>query len=167
MTILQIWNSNVNRWHASRCHALRNSGDTTDAHAARCCRLLIALKPDASANLIAACLHHDVAERATGDTPWGAKINDATLRDVLVRLEIAEIMRLGLTEPRTANDADWIKLVDRLDAYLWCAMVAPGQLRNADWNAAYADVIARAARLGVADPVSEMMADAMAGEFDG
>jgi 5'-deoxynucleotidase YfbR-like HD superfamily hydrolase len=152
MSILEIWNSDVNRWHASRCHALRNSGDTTDAHAARCCRLLLALKPDASANLIAATLHHDVAERVTGDTPMGAK-RDATLRDTLVRLEIAETMRLRLSEAVTAEEADWIKLVDRLDAYLWCAMVAPAELRRDDWADAYCDILDRAKLLDVYDAV--------------
>jgi 5'-deoxynucleotidase YfbR-like HD superfamily hydrolase len=152
VSILEIWNSDVNRWHASRCHALRHSGDTTDAHAARCCRLLIALKPDASPNLIAAMLHHDVAERVTGDTPWGAK-QDATLRDTLVRLEIAETMRLNLSEAVTAEEADWIKLVDRLDAYLWCAMVASSELASPDWRMAWAEILERADRLGVRAPV--------------
>jgi 5'-deoxynucleotidase YfbR-like HD superfamily hydrolase len=154
--IREIWNSDVNRWHASRCHALRNSGDTTDAHAARCCRLLLALKPDASANLIAATLHHDVAERVTGDVPWGAK-QDATLRDTLVRLEIAETMRIGLIEPRTAEEADWIKLVDRLDSYLWCKMVAPGELDTLDWRNAWHDIMARADRLNVRGPVFDLI----------
>jgi hypothetical protein len=66
--INDIWNSDVNRWHASRCHALRNSGDTTDAHAARCCRLLLALKPDASANLIAATPAPTLTTTATNNT---------------------------------------------------------------------------------------------------
>jgi hypothetical protein len=158
MSILEIWNSNVNRWHASRCHALRNSGDTTDAHAARCCRLLLALKPDASANLIAATLHHDVAERVTGDTPSGAK-QDATLRDTLVRLEIAETMRLRLSEAVTAEDADWIKLVDHLDAYLWCAMVAPAELDTQDWRTAWGYIMARADRLGVIVPVFDLIGE--------
>jgi hypothetical protein len=150
--IRDIWNSDVNRWHASRCHALRNSGDTTDAHAARCCRLLLALKPDASANLIAATLHHDVAERVTGDVPWGAK-QDGTLRDTLARLEVAEIMRLRLSEAITAEQADWIKLVDRLDAYLWCQMAAPAELAQRDWRLSWADILERADRLNVRVPV--------------
>ncbi len=154
--IREIWNSDVNRWHASRSHLLRNSGDTTDAHAARCCRLLLALKPDASADLLAACLHHDVAERATGDTPWKAK-QDATLRDTLVRLEIRETMRLGLTEPRTAQDAEWIKLVDRLDAFLWCQMVDPVESVSGEWQRAARDIQAMAERLGVLVPVTEAM----------
>jgi hypothetical protein len=156
--ILEIWNSDVNRWHASRCHALRNSGDTTDAHAARCCRLLLALKPDASANLIAATLHHDVAERVTGDTPWGAK-QDATLRDTLVRLETAENERLGLATPRHDEDLQWIKLVDRLDAYLWCATVAPAELDTQDWRTAWGYIMARADRLNVRSAVFDLIGE--------
>jgi 5'-deoxynucleotidase YfbR-like HD superfamily hydrolase len=156
--IRDIWNSDVTRWHSSRCHALRHSGDTTDAHAARCCRLLLALKPDASANLIAATLHHDVAERVTGDVPMNAK-QDATLRDVLVRLEAAENQRLGLTTPRHAEDVDWIKLVDRLDAYLWAQMVAPAELAKQDWRNAWADILARAGRLDVRQQVANLIGE--------
>jgi 5'-deoxynucleotidase YfbR-like HD superfamily hydrolase len=156
--IRDIWNSDVNRWHASRSYALRNSGDTTDAHAARCCRLLLALKPDASANLIAATLHHDVAERVTGDTPWAAK-KDATLRDTLVRLEIAETMRLRLAEAVTAEEADWIKLVDRLDAYLWAQMVDRAELATQDWRNAWADLLTRADALGVRAPVHALIGE--------
>jgi hypothetical protein len=156
--IRDIWNSDCLRWHASRCHALRHSGDTTDAHAARCCRLLLALKPDASANLIAATLHHDVAERVTGDTPWNAK-QDATLRYVLVRLEAAENQRLGLTTPRHAEDVDWIKLVDRLDAYLWAQMVAPAELAKQDWRNAWADILARAGWLDVRGQVANLIGE--------
>ena len=156
--IRDIWNSNVHRWHASRSHALRNSGDDTDAHAARCCRLLLALKPDASANLIAATLHHDVAERVTGDTPMGAK-QDATLRDTLVRLEIRETMRLGLIEPRDKTEYEWIKLVDRLDAYLWCQMVDPAELARQDWRNAWADILGRADTLGVRSRVHALIGE--------
>ena len=156
--IRDIWNSDVARWHASRCHALRHSGDTTDAHAARCCRLLLALKPDASANLIAATLHHDVAERVTGDTPWNAK-QDATLRDTLVRLEVNENMRLQLREAVTLDEWDWIKLVDRLDAYLWAQMVAPAELAKQDWRNAWADILARAGRLDVRQQVANLIGE--------
>jgi hypothetical protein len=156
--IRDIWNSDVNRWHASRCHALRHSGDTTDAHAARCCRLLLALKPDASANLIAATLHHDVAERVTGDVPFGAK-QDATLRDTLVRLEVSENMRLQLREAVTLDEWDWIKLVDRLDAYLWAQMVAPAELAKQDWRNAWADILARAGRLDVRPQVANLIGE--------
>jgi hypothetical protein len=156
--IRDIWNSDVTRWHASRCHALRHSGDTTDAHAARCCRLLLALKPDASANLIAATLHHDVAERVTGDVPFGAK-QDATLRDTLVRLEVNENMRLQLREAVTLDEWDWIKLVDRLDAYLWAQMVAPAELAKQDWRNAWADILARAGRLDVRQQVADLIGE--------
>jgi hypothetical protein len=156
--IRDIWNSDVARWHASRCHALRHSGDTTDAHAARCCRLLLALKPDASANLIAATLHHDVAERVTGDVPFGAK-QDATLRDTLVRLEVNENMRLQLREAVTLDEWHWIKLVDRLDAYLWAQMVAPAELAKQDWRNAWADILGRAEWLNVRQQVADLIGE--------
>jgi hypothetical protein len=118
----------------------------------------LALKPDASANLIAATLHHDVAERVTGDVPFGAK-QDATLRDTLVRLEISENMRLQLREAVTLDEWHWIKLVDRLDAYLWAQMVAPAELAKQDWRNAWADILARAGRLDVRQQVADLIGE--------
>ena len=160
--IYDLWDSDVNRWHASRCHALRNSGDTTDAHAARCCRLLLAIKPDASANLIAATLHHDMAERLTGDNPWGAKMASKELRTVLVFLEERENARLGIGrmfKVLTDEEWAWIKLVDRLDAYLWCAMVAPRELDRDDWERACRDIFDRAAMLNVYQVVRDLIVE--------
>ena len=33
------------------------------------------------------------------------------------------------------HDGLWLKFADRLDAYMWCAWHAPGQLKRADWAA--------------------------------
>lgn len=161
--IRDIWNSEVNRWHASRSHALRNSGDTTDKHAARCYRLLIALNPSASVYLRDAVALHDVAERVTGDTPWGAKFHSEDLRATLVFLETRENVRLGISrifEALRPEEWDWVKLVDRLDAYLWCQMVAPAELREVEWVNAWIDILDRAEALGVRDLVRSLMGDA-------
>lgn len=155
-----LWNSNTHRWHASRCHALRNSGDDTDAHAARCYRLLISINPTASVYLRDAVALHDVAERVTGDTPWGAKFASEDLRSVLVFLETLENKRLGIShifEALTPDEWDWVKLADRLDAYLWCAQVAPAELTRDDWQDAFADILHRANMLGVFEAVTNLI----------
>ena len=165
--IREIWDADVNRWHASRCHALRRSGDTTDAHAARCCGLVVELFPAASRELIVATLYHDKAERATGDNPWGAKLASEDLRSVLVFLECRENARLGISrwfEALTPVEWDWVKLVDRLDAYLWCQMVAPAELDAGDWRNAWADIMARADRLSVRSTVFELIGECGGGK---
>ena len=76
-----------------------------------------------------------------------------------MRLEIREIMRLGLTEPRDSEEAAWVKLVDRLDAYLWCGMVDRAELAKQDWRDAWADILGRAQALGVRGPVHDLIGD--------
>lgn len=160
--ISDLWNSNVHRWHASRSHALRNSGDTTDAHAARCVTLLVELNPAASCELIVATAYHDKAERATGDTPWGAKFASEDLRETLIFLETRENVRLGIIrwfEALLPNEWAWLKLVDRLDAYLWCQMIDRAELAKQDWRDAWADILSRADALGVREPVYDLIGE--------
>lgn len=156
---LTIWSAGVTRWHANRNPRLRHSQDCTDAHSARCARLLLCLKPDASADLLAAVLHHDVAEAFTGDVPQSAKRN-ATLRDVLHWMESDAEARLGLTGPRHSQDAAWVKLVDRLDAWLWVMRHDEREARKPEWRDA-ADAIRTAAwKLGVGEQVEGIMQEA-------
>ena len=160
--IRDLWNSNVHRWHASRSHALRNSGDDTDAHAARCYRLLIGVNPKASIYLRDAVALHDVAERVTGDTPWGAKFASEDLRSVLAFLETRENVRLGIShifEALTPDEWEWVKMIDRLDAYQWCQMVDRAELARQDWRNAWADILARADALGVRGPVHGLIGE--------
>lgn len=132
-TTRTLWASGVNRWHASRNIRLRNSGDCTDRHALRCCRLLRALHPKPTAELICAVMDHDVPEMVTGDVPWGAKQRNPTLRDALHWTEAEIEADLGLTTPRHDDDVAWLKLVDRLDAWLWVQAHDPAELDTQDW----------------------------------
>ena len=150
--ILEVWNSDVNRWHRDHDHWLRNSGDTDDAHAMRCVRLLYVLNPTASRELILAVAFHDVGERKTGDVPWDAK-QDATLRDRLAQLEAAETDRLGMTIAITKDEYGWLKLVDRLDAYLWVSHVAKHLLRTPKWELEALSMVDLARECGVEDAV--------------
>ena len=150
--ILEVWNSDVNRWHAHRDHWLRNSGNTDDSHAMRCVRLLYVLNPNASRELILAVAFHDVGERKSGDVPWGAK-QDATMRHVLTRLECDEIDRLGMGVAITSEEYGWLKMVDRLDAYLWVSHVAKHLLRTPEWELEALQMVDRARECGVEDVV--------------
>lgn len=129
-----LWASGINRWHASRNIRLRNSGDCTDRHALRCCRLLRALHPKPSADLICAVMDHDVPEMVTGDVPWGAKQHNHVLRDALHSAEAQVNAEYDLVTPGSFYDAAWVKLVDRLDAWLWAQAIAPAELALPDWQ---------------------------------
>lgn len=152
-----LWKRDVNRWHSHPSRKLRNSGDTVHAHAARCCILLLDLHPTASAQLIASCLMHDAAEGWTGDVPYNAKHRWPMLTSALAWAETDVEMQVGVTTPATQKDRDWIKLVDRLDAYLWMLDVAPEEAASFEWQECQRDLLARADALGVRQKVWAMI----------
>lgn len=158
---LTIWASGATRWHANRNPRLRHSGDCTDAHSARCARLLLCLKPDASAELIAAVLHHDVAETYTGDIPQSAKRENATLRDILRWMESDYEIRLGLNTPRNEDENAWVKLVDSLDAYLWVLRHDKDEARKPEWQDALVSLRSAAWALCVGQLVEAIIQEAL------
>jgi hypothetical protein len=129
-----IWRADVARWHSNPNRQLRQSGDTTHAHAARCAMLLWDLHPNPSAVLLAACLHHDVAETETGDVPYGAKQKWSDLADQLRQAEVDVYCMMNLPWLATSEDAEWIKFVDRLDALLWVNDVCHMELTSSEWQ---------------------------------
>lgn len=144
-----LWRGDVNRWHSHPNRKLRNSGDTVHAHAARCCILLLDLHPNPSAALLSACLMHDAAEGWTGDAPYEAKQRWPMLADALEWAETEVEAQQGIPTPVDQVDRDWIKLVDRLDAYLWMLDCAPEEAASLAWEACLRDVLARADAFGV------------------
>lgn len=159
--IADTWGHGVLRWHACTSLTLQRSGDCTDAHAARMARMSLWLWPDASRDLLAAIMFHDVAEGGpggTGDVPshskkgkYGAAINERQgdversrgVEEALNRLDGMDCARLGL--------------LDRLDAYRWAAAVAPWEMGDDDWPEARASLLHDAERLGVRDKVEAVL----------
>lgn len=140
----------VARWHAGHSAPwLASSGDTVAAHGARMVSLALRLWPDASRNLIAACVTHDLGEIATGDAPTHAKA-DATLAGALDRLEDATLHAMGMHIPLSADDRRRLKFLDRLDAYLWAQHHAPALMGRNDWRADRKRLEDMATELGVA-----------------
>lgn len=133
-----IWSSGVDRWHQNRSIALRRSCDTTDGHTARCLHLLFALWPDNDTPpmaLVRTILDHDVPEAWTGDTPAPAK-GFPGLRGALKSAEQIVCTELCLAHPNdlTSTYESWVKLVDKLDAYLWAWRVDPVEARRYGWK---------------------------------
>lgn len=75
--------------HTKRYHCIQMIGTQTVAeHSARVAMLADQIMDgNASANLLRACLQHDLAECITGDIPAPAKWRNKDLRDAVARVE--------------------------------------------------------------------------------
>lgn len=151
-----LWDSgHVNRWHNNPHHGLRNSGDTVWQHAARCTYLMCRIFPDADAHLLLAVLMHDAAESVTGDTPATAKSGD--IRAALERTERTFNEARDIPTPRNKRERYIMRLVDRLDAYLWARSIDARIVDAQEWHDQLEAVIGLSADLGVSDEVLEIL----------
>ena len=123
------------RWHANpdMCHTI----DPVSGHSARMGVLALKLWPDASRDLLVACLCHDLGEHMTGDVAWPAK-QDPELGAALDRIEEASLKAMGLFYALPERDAKRLKYLDRLDAYLWTQHHRPDILSRDGWPEALA-----------------------------
>jgi len=143
----------VSRWHTNP--DLAHTCDRIDGHSARVARIILALHPNPSLALIRAALIHDDGESVTGDVPMMTK--SGRLRAELEAAEGAASRALwGDALPMlSGDDHAWLKLADRLDAYMWAAHHAPHIMDSDGWPEARKWIIAEAERLGVKDAVRE------------
>jgi 5'-deoxynucleotidase YfbR-like HD superfamily hydrolase len=102
---------------------------------------------------------HDAAETFTGDVPWGAKQGFA-FSAALASEEDAANEALEAHIINSDNERDWIKFVDRLDAYLFVIQHAPNDLRHSEWPYALDNIFNRAARFRVLDEVRDIIGKA-------
>jgi 5'-deoxynucleotidase YfbR-like HD superfamily hydrolase len=146
--------ASVRRWHAYPELPIQTLAD----HQGRCAQILLALCPEASAALLDAVLHHDVSELFLGDLPWGAKRRNPALAVAYENAELArrhELVGLPALSPR---EAQWLHLVDRIEAHAWMATHAPREMdgpRKAEWLQGRSEILRAAAALGVAERVAE------------
>jgi hypothetical protein len=138
-TLHAIWRSGaVHRWHHSKHHILRTSGDTVAAHSARVAMLVGLLFPAASEDTIMSALLHDAPESAHGDTGRMAKINSPDLKYFLEELSDDWFDEMGIF--LTEIHCPAIKICDSLDAILWVASLAPYILQEREWQDHIAEV---------------------------
>lgn len=141
--LLTIWRAGrTRRWHVN--HRLSETHDYLDGHHARVARMILALHKSPSMALIRAALTHDDGESVTGDIPAPFKASLASPilaglesweRDVRIR------MWGGDPEPDlTKTDQLWIKLMDRLDAYLWAGHHGQDMTKDG-WNETRSDIV--------------------------
>lgn len=136
------------RWHTNP--HLAQTCDRLDGHQGRVARLILALFPDASRDLLIAALTHDDGESVTGDIPatYGkmlAQIED----EVRAKTDIWGYETLPLLSSLNARR---LKLADKLDAYMWAEHHAPAVvLNNPEWSEAWQEIVKLAVELGVED----------------
>ena len=152
MNLIQIHQSDVNRWAGNKSPRLRDSGDTTDKHSLRMIKLLIALFPDLNydQSLVLAIALHDVGESQVGDVSGKAKQEYPKLAAALDQVEAENRAAMGLTIPKL-NKREWrvLHFLDRLDAVIWVKIHDPAQLADQDWQGCIDWLSAQADALGV------------------
>ena len=110
----------VRRWHTNP--VLSRTDDYLDGHHARVARIILALHPNPSIHLITAALTHDDGESETGDMPAPFKNSlPDPIRAALDTWEASGRQVVWCEAPHdlSVDDAAWLKLADRLDAYMW------------------------------------------------
>ena len=106
--------------NVERSHTLPHHGSyTVGKHSFDAVMLLLALKPDASLNLVKAVLYHDLGERFTGDMPTPTKIKDGELAKRLEMLEMRARDFLGLEIRLDSEERRWLAAVDKVELLLW------------------------------------------------
>ena len=117
----------VRRWH---CNSdLAHTNDSIAGHGARMAILALTYWPDASRELLVACVTHDLGESVTGDIPFGAANKDPYQ-------EQTALAEMGFGQPLSETDHARLKWLDRLDAYFWAMNAAPWLRKRADWKVA-------------------------------
>lgn len=159
--IADTWGHGVMRWHACTSMTLQRSCDCTDAHAARMARMALWLWPDASRELLAAIVCHDVAEGGpggTGDVPSHSKEGAYGGAIVERQWEVEEERGIArLIAALSGEDAHRLYFLDRLDAYRWAAAVAPWEMGDDDWPEARVELLVEADRHGVREKVEAVL----------
>ena len=108
------------RWHTNPW--LAQTHDRIDGHQGRVARLILALWPDASRDLIVAALTHDDGESITGDIPYQrGKTTDQENAETAARI----IIWCRRHSMLSFEDAARLRFCDRLDAAMWMLHHAP------------------------------------------
>ena len=145
-----IWTAGrVMRWH-THPH-LAGSGDRLDGHHARVARIILALHPSPSVDLLRAALTHDDGESVTGDRPYtAARLPEADAAEKSARQKIWDTADEDVL---SNHERDWLRMADLLDAYMWAHLHAPQLLLQQEWVDHRDKVMHLANSIGVAGKV--------------
>lgn len=142
----------VRRFHANP--SLAHLGDTVAHHHAMVAQIVIALHPAPSLALITAAVHHDCGELIAGDLPAPFKDAEPVIARQHAAAEDEARADMGLAWALSETDERWLRLADRLAAYVHVRQVAPHLLSGDGWPEARSVLEAMGLELGVADALS-------------
>ena len=154
----------VTRWHTHPRLSLTH--DPLDGHQGRVARIIMALHPAPSAQLLMAALTHDDGEHVTGDMPghFKAQMANGYAIDAEVMAHLADAEDNARSElwgnvhiNVTGDNADWLRLADRIDAFMWCGFHAAEEMDKPEWQRARQWIFDASAKLGCNAPVGEML----------
>ena len=131
------------RWHVNP--HLSHTRQTLGHHGAAAAILAHALWPG-DAEVLWACIAHDLGESVTGDVPSPAKQDNPDLALMLTSIEAAALDAMGVRY----QPSDRLDLVDRLEAYLWMMHHAAPQRLTPEWRKGLAWIEGMALEQGVA-----------------
>lgn len=145
------------RWHTN--HRMAGTGDYLDGHQGRVARIILALHPDPSADLLRAALTHDDGEHALGDMRGDAKRNlPPELRALIDRMEEdARSLIWGPDPDLHLTNARWLEFADQLDAVMWVALHRPACLFTAHSQFCIFWLTETAAALGIDIDVAALL----------
>ena len=145
----------LRRWHVNP--HLNQSGQTLGHHGAAAAILAHAMWPG-DAEVLWACIAHDLGESATGDVPSPAKRANNTLAIELLIAETNALAAMGVSY----QPSDRLDIVDRLEAYLWMMHHAAPQRLTPGWCKSIAWIEGMALEQGVpvANAVQVILSDA-------
>lgn len=107
--------------YVERCHTVPiQRSYSVGKHTFDMLLLLEQLLPDSSADLRRAVLYHDLAERWMGDIPPMVRLIDPELKANVQRAQTAADQVLGIDVELTDDEAWHLKVLDRLEFFLWC-----------------------------------------------
>lgn len=127
---LTAWRSGfVRRWHSNP--DLSDLHDENAAHHGRVAMLAVKLFPECSRAFLLACVTHDAAEWFVGDIAYTKR--ERAYAAALDTAEAQALEAMGLTVELTPDQRRRLKLVDRLDAYLFVKHRRPHVLAGDGW----------------------------------
>jgi hypothetical protein len=130
----------VRRWHTHPY--LSNTCDPVGYHSGRMGVLALDFfGPDAE--LLAACLTHDLGEFLTGDAPFGSPCKDHP-SEAMARQKMS--LNYPLNDPR-------LKFLDLLDSYIWAKIHAPDVIKSPNWLKQLLTILEMADSLDVSEKI--------------
>jgi len=136
--LFTVWRATfVRRWHKSP--DFYDSGDMQHGHAGRMAVMSLWLWPD-DYELAAACVLHDMGEGGEGPGDVCGLSKARAPRWAARAAQQEQIAYSGLGLPAVQPDSR-VRLLDRLDAYLWAMLHKPWLGGLAKWEDAAADIL--------------------------